>query len=290
MRQFVKKEDGMKYMLRLCILFSLLFPVTAPAQETELKDSPHFSRMPNYSLVEATDFEFTEYRFFNGKNLTTVEGEKHFRVYTLKEGAKQSSELQIARNYAAAIKSMGGTVVFDGTCPNIEGTEYGGYRMLVGKVVKGGGELWLEIAITNEGYDYYLTDLRTTAMKQDVTANDMFEALNRDGHVALYINFDTGKSTIKAESQQIIGQIVEMLKSNVNLQLSVEGHTDNVGNAKSNQTLSEQRAKAVVAAITAQGIAVERLSSLGYGQEKPIADNKNEEGRAKNRRVELVKK
>jgi outer membrane protein OmpA-like peptidoglycan-associated protein len=127
-------------------------------------------------------------------------------------------------------------------------------------------------------------------MKQDVTASSMLDALNREGHIALYINFDTGKSTIKPESKPIINQIVEMLKANPDLKISVEGHTDNVGNPKSNQTLSDERAKAVVSAIVAQGIDAKRLNATGYGQDKPIADNKTEEGRAKNRRVELVKK
>jgi outer membrane protein OmpA-like peptidoglycan-associated protein len=128
------------------------------------------------------------------------------------------------------------------------------------------------------------------AMKQDVTASNLLDALNRDGHIALYINFDTGKATIKPKSKPIITQIVEMLKANQGLMVSVEGHTDNVGTPASNKTLSDQRAKTVVAAIVAQGIDAKRLSALGHGQDKPIADNKTEEGRAKNRRVELVKK
>jgi outer membrane protein OmpA-like peptidoglycan-associated protein len=127
-------------------------------------------------------------------------------------------------------------------------------------------------------------------MKQDVTASNMFEALNRDGHIALYINFDTGKSVVKPESQPIIEQIVQMLKSNPDLKIGVEGHTDNVGTPASNKTLSEARAKSVVSSIVAQGITAERLSPAGYGQDKPIGDNNTEEGRAKNRRVELVKK
>jgi len=126
-------------------------------------------------------------------------------------------------------------------------------------------------------------------MKQDVTASSILETLNRNGHVGLYINFDFGKSTIKPESQPIIVQIVDMLKANPEIALSVEGHTDNVGNAKSNQKLSEERAKAVVASLVANGIDRKQLSSLGYGQEKPIAENTTEDGRAKNRRVELVK-
>jgi outer membrane protein OmpA-like peptidoglycan-associated protein len=258
--------------------------------EAEFKDSPYFSGMPNYKITDASDQEFSDYRFYNGKNCITVEGKKHYRAYTLKENAKQSSELQISRNYSNSIKSMGGTIVFDGQCSGSDCAENCGGRMMVGKVIKGGSELWVEIVPFNDGNDYYLSLIVKEAMKQDVTASDMFDALNRDGHIALYINFDTGKATIRPESKPIIIQIVEMLKANAGLAVSVEGHTDNVGSPKSNQTLSDERAKTVAAAIVAQGIDAKRLSALGHGQDKPVADNKTEEGRAKNRRVELVKK
>jgi outer membrane protein OmpA-like peptidoglycan-associated protein len=81
-----------------------------------------------------------------------------------------------------------------------------------------------------------------------------------------------------------------MMKSNPDLKIGVEGHTDNVGTPPSNKTLSEARAKSVVLAIVAQGVPADRISPAGFGQDKPIADNNTEEGRAKNRRVELVKR
>jgi outer membrane protein OmpA-like peptidoglycan-associated protein len=258
--------------------------------QSEFKDTPYFTGMPSYKIVDASDQEFSDYRFYNSKNCTTIEGKKFFRAYTLKEDAKQSSDLQISRNYSNSVKSMGGTIVFEGQCSGSDCAENCGYRMMVGKVIKEGNELWIEVVPFNDGNDYYLTLVLKEAMKQDVTASDMFDALNREGHIALYINFDTGKSTIKPESKQIINQIVEMMKANPGLKIGVEGHTDNVGNPKSNKTLSDERAKAVVTAIVAQGIDTKRLSAAGYGQDKPIADNKTEEGRAKNRRVELVKK
>jgi outer membrane protein OmpA-like peptidoglycan-associated protein len=162
--------------------------------------------------------------------------------------------------------------------------------MMIGKVVKDGNEMWVEVSPGLDGNDYYLTIVIKELMKQDVTASNMFDALNRDGHIALYINFDTGKSVIRDESRPIIEQIVQMMKSNPDLKIGVEGHTDNVGTPASNKTLSEARAKSVVSAIVGQGISPDRLSPAGYGQDKPIADNNTEEGRAKNRRVELVKK
>jgi OOP family OmpA-OmpF porin len=107
--------------------------------------------------------------------------------------------------------------------------------------------------------------------------------------MALYINFDTGKSTIRPESRPIVEQIAALMKQNAGLRLSIEGHTDNVGTPASNKLLSEQRAKAVLDAVVATGVPSSRLSAIGWGQDRPIADNRSQEGRAKNRRVEIVK-
>ncbi|MCI0473550.1 MAG: OmpA family protein, partial [Ignavibacteria bacterium] len=266
-----------------------MFTATSNAQDSEFKDTPYFSGMPNYSIYDAADVEFDSYNFFNGKNCTTVEGKKFKRIYALKEDAQKSSVIQISRNYMNAIKSMGGTVIFEGAPQTAECADNNGIQMVIGKVVKDGNEMWVEVVSFN-GDDYYLTIVLKELMKQDVTANAMLDSLNKKGYIALYINFDTGKSTIKPESKPIITQIADMLKSNPDLKISVEGHTDNVGNPKSNKTLSEERAKSVLSAIVAEGIDAKRLSSVGHGQDKPIADNKTDEGKAKNRRVELVKK
>jgi OOP family OmpA-OmpF porin len=280
----------MKANVRLSIIVLLLVSPVIQAQDSEFKDTPYFSGMPGFRIYDAEDVEFDSYNFFNGKNCTTVEGKKFKRTYTLKEDAQKSSVIQISRNYANAVRTMGGTVIFEGAPQNAECADNNGLQMMVGKVVKDGNEMWVEVVPAGDGSDYYMTIILKEFMKQDVTASDMLDALNRDGHIALYINFDTGKSTIKPESKSIIEQIVEMLKANPDLKLSIEGHTDNVGNPGSNKTLSEDRAKSVVAAIAGQGIGIERLSTSGYGQDKPIGDNKTEIGRAKNRRVELVRK
>jgi outer membrane protein OmpA-like peptidoglycan-associated protein len=275
------------------MFFALLILVSPTAliqaQDSEYKDTPWFSGMPNFEIYDAEDIEFDSYNFFNGKNCTTVEGKKFIREYSIKEDAQKSSVIQIIRNYTNALKNMGGIVIYEGAPQNADCAEYNGISMMVGKVVKEGNEMWVEVASLG-GDDYHITIVIKELMKQDVTASNMFDALNRDGHIALYINFDTGKSVIRDESRPIIEQIVQMMKSNPDLKIGVEGHTDNVGTPASNKTLSEARAKSVVSAIVGQGISPDRLSPAGYGQDKPIADNNTEEGRAKNRRVELVKK
>jgi outer membrane protein OmpA-like peptidoglycan-associated protein len=118
----------------------------------------------------------------------------------------------------------------------------------------------------------------------------MLEALQKSGYVALDIHFDTNKATIKPESKGIVDQIAELMQSNPSLKVGIEGHTDNSGTPAGNKKLSEDRAKSVLAAVAAKGTPGARMSAVGWGQEKPVADNRTEEGRAQNRRVEVVKK
>jgi outer membrane protein OmpA-like peptidoglycan-associated protein len=118
----------------------------------------------------------------------------------------------------------------------------------------------------------------------------LYDRMMSDGKFITYgITFDVGKSTIKPESMGEINRIVQLLNENPELKFSVEGHTDSTGNAASNQTLSDARSAAVVAKLVELGIAADRLTSAGKGQNSPIADNSTDEGRAKNRRVEFVK-
>lgn len=118
----------------------------------------------------------------------------------------------------------------------------------------------------------------------------LYDRMMTDGKFITYgITFDVGKSTIKPESMGEINRIVQLMTENPDLKFSVEGHTDSTGNPTSNQTLSEQRSQAIVAKLVELGIAQDRLTAVGKGQNSPIADNNTDEGRAKNRRVEFVK-
>lgn len=125
-----------------------------------------------------------------------------------------------------------------------------------------------------------------------VSSDEMAKALAATGNIALYgIQFDTNKSSLKPESVDTIAQIAKLMRAQPTLKLDVVGHTDNVGDAAANQKLSQRRADAVVASLVEDhGIAESRLTARGEGMGKPIADNATEAGRAKNRRVELVKR
>jgi len=103
------------------------------------------------------------------------------------------------------------------------------------------------------------------------------------------ITFDIDKSDIKPESMGTLNMIVGVLKSNPGLKFEIDGHTDNTGQAAHNLTLSQQRADAVKSQLVKMGIDASRLTTKGFGDTKPIADNSTPEGRANNRRVEFVR-
>jgi OmpA-OmpF porin, OOP family len=286
----------MKKLKALVLVVSALFICTTCFAQDEdadnCKDYPAFNRMPDFKIgsCEVKDFDGYKFKITNSTDedspTQTVEGKYYFYVYTLNDSKKDEgkviSSLQIYRNFENAFKQSRavqmGKIVEAGNS----------YSYIVVKYAKRNMETWVKLHASDNEYEIIVVEKEL--MAQVIQANEMLDALNKDGFIALDILFDTGKSTIKQESMAIIDQIYELLKANASLQVSIEGHTDNVGTPASNKTLSDARAKAVVTAIAAKGIAQTRMSSAGWGQEKPVADNRTEEGKAKNRRVEIVKK
>ncbi|HYC85113.1 MAG TPA: OmpA family protein [Chryseosolibacter sp.] len=255
------------------------------------KDNALFTRLPDFVIESCTsNYNATEFQLGSSK-VQSIEGNVTMLKYAFgSETGKRPSPLQIIKNYENAVLKNKGKKVYSGA------DELGGGEMAATftMTIKD-KEYWIRISdmytpeTAGEIGAYSLFVLERSAMRQDIRANEMFETLNNTGSVALYINFETGKSDIKPESQAIIDQITQMLQANPSLKVSIEGHTDNVGNAAANKTLSETRARSVVKALTTAGIDGGRLVAKGWGQEKPVADNSSEEGKAKNRRVEIVK-
>ena len=122
-----------------------------------------------------------------------------------------------------------------------------------------------------------------------VNAESLAKALAESGHVAVYgIQFDFGSDAIRPESEATLSEIARLLQVNAAIRLYVVGHTDNVGGYDSNMDLSRRRADSVVQHLVGRGVGADRLSPVGLGFLAPVASNQSEEGRAKNRRVELV--
>lgn len=283
------------------MLCALVAPAFAEEDAEGCKDHPLFTRMPQHyiSRCEHSQFEMRRYPVGpldkeNRAQLRELEGEYWLIHYGLNEGAPKASGLQIQRNFQNAARAAGGTV--EGSYPPWcsfeldESFQLGNGCTNYGttlRIAKGGRETWTFVNATDS---YVLLILEVQAMKQDVSVNELVDKLNRDGFLTLYVNFDTGKATIKPDSARTLDDAAAALKVASGIRIEVGGHTDNVGAAAANEKLSAERAQAVVAALVGRGIPASRLNAKGYGQSVPIADNRTEDGRAKNRRVELVRK
>jgi OOP family OmpA-OmpF porin len=243
------------------------------------KDHPLFSRMPGFYIAAYEENEFNSHGFRDAANQEVVVEGRYYRIgYEPLPGAKEPSTLQIHRNYENAIKAVGGVVLF----ANDE------YSYL--KLARDGKEIWAEV--TAYGPRPNLIIVEKQGLKQEVVANaDAFSKdIKSTGHAAVYgIYFDTGKSVVKAESAAALSEISKLLKADPALRVHVVGHTDNVGGLDANMALSLDRANAVVRELVAKhGVAAARLKASGVGPLAPVSSNSSNDGKAKNRRVELV--
>lgn len=268
----------------LCLFILMATPFMAKAQkDTEgCKDHPLFTRMPHFYIENCKEKDFDQAEFVNEKgDEIKVEGKFHWTEYDIKKGYKAPSELQILRNFENAIKKIGGVVV----------REDGGIAYL--KLNKAGKTYWVIVFPRGSGSYYELTIVEKAEMAQEVVADakSLMSDIQATGHASVYgIYFDFNKADIKPESEKAIKEIAKLLKQKPSLKLYVVGHTDNVGTLHYNMNLSKARADAVMKElVTKYKISAQRLKAYGVGQLAPVASNEKEEGRAKNRRVELVK-
>lgn len=268
------------------------------------RDHPLFNRLAGYTIESCSQQEFDEVEFPVGepdncqvRKREKVEGRRTDILYVKQESAGPGSALQIARNYQNAVKQAGGRTVAeygaDGS-PRMAcdpaGIFYIGDRVTTLNLNRDGHDIWVMVFPFVGAGNYGVRIVEREAMQQEISVSDWLSQLNATGLLTLYVNFDSGKASIKADSQATVDKMVALMQQAPQLQLEIAGHTDNVGNAAANQVLSEQRAKALVDALVAKGIGSSRLVARGYGATRPIAANDSEEGRARNRRVELIKR
>lgn len=241
------------------------------------KDYVLVPRLNDFILKDYKEKDFDSYKFERNEKKVEVEGRYIELKYTQNSNSEQNrSRLQIARNYSAYFKKIGAEITFEN---NAE---------VQAIVAENGKEVWIKVYAHND-INYSIYVIEKQGLKSSINSNDLYNSISTTGKAILYINFEAGKADISAESESVIEEVAKMLSNNNNLSLSVEGHTDNTGSPEGNLELSQLRAQKVKEAIVEKGIKESRLSAKGFGRTKPIAENDTDEGRAKNRRVELVK-
>jgi OOP family OmpA-OmpF porin len=267
----------------LLVLVALPPACLAAAEDVEgSKDYPLFTRMPNYYIQDYKEHEFGAHDGFidSQGNYKTVEGRMFYISYYIEEGAQAASELQILRNHKNALTQIGGVVQYEDD-----------YELHM-TIEKDGAVTWVRVATWNGGQGYTLYIVEEEAMEQVVVADasSLARQIGLAGKVSVYgIYFDTGKAVVKPESEPALVEIARLLENDPELRLYVVGHTDNVGGFDYNMDLSRARAAAVVEVLTSQhAVDPARLSAHGVGPLAPATSNGSEDGRAKNRRVELV--
>jgi OOP family OmpA-OmpF porin len=166
------------------------------------------------------------------------------------------------------------------------------FSYLAAKKKLDGKEVYLVLFVTNRNYSLITFDaVEVQALEANlVTVRKLKEGIGLKGHLAIYdIYFDTGKSEIKPESSAALQEIAGYLNAQEGRKFLIVGHTDNTGNFEENLKLSLDRANAVIRELTANyGVDPGQLKPYGDGSTAPVASNSTEEGRAKNRRVEIV--
>jgi len=276
-------------MSRLALLLAAMTTVApSPGQAADragCADHALFpTRMPDYSLADCKVEEYGTYSFQTARSARTqtpVEGKVTSITYTYTGAAgKEPSALAVVRNYEAAIAKVGGTVVYSDPARWVTAKIVKDGREAWAQAEKGNGKIWLRIVEKKPMAQYIVAD--AAAFGNDINAT---------GHVAVYgIYFDTSRSEVKPDSRPALEEIAKLLAQNPGLKLLVVGHTDMTGSMDANMKLSQSRGESVVQALVSQhGVSSARLKGHGVGPLAPVATNDTEEGRAKNRRVELVK-
>lgn len=280
-----------------------LFGFILPASSLTLASDdckPHslFTPMSGYHVYncESSDFDAKEFpvRMISDDEaeMETVEGIYEYVVFEVDEDGPVSSPLKILRNHLDAAKAKGATVIMEpGTKSHMVG-EWADIQEQIAtlRMTQGGREYLVHLGSVNSGDAYAIASISREAMTQEVSVNELLKQFDQQGFLALEVHFDTAKATIRPESSTTLDQASTLLKQAASVKAEIAGHTDNVGADDANLALSQARADSVRTALLERGIAADRLTAKGYGASVPVADNRNEDGRARNRRVELVKK
>lgn len=270
---------------------------------------PLFTAYPGSTLSRHEAREFDEYNLVTGleddssPSGPTIEGKVSRFFY---QSPRDRSMLEIYRNYEMAFRENGLEVLFecaeDDCGPGYAASAWNRYngitaksgsecRYFAGRLTAEDGEAYVAVMVGKRRHQVDVVEVKgmETGLVS-VDAEALASDIDRTGRASVYgIYFDSGKSDIKPESKPALDEIASLMENRPDLRIFVVGHTDNEGGLEMNMNLSRDRAAAVVKMLIGDyGIDAARLESHGVGPLAPAAPNTSEDGRAKNRRVELV--
>lgn len=277
-----------------------------------LGEFPYFSIPEGYQAtpLHVTRLDFGEVAFWTGDRFERIEGKVYaagIRVDREQDRDKQFSSLEVARNLEHVVTAAGGVEVASGEIPrdarqneaiadlmreyHTESRCWDHDPIQIFVIRREDANIWVRTCRSQRFAGLIVAqEASFVPTSRLLPVDELKRQLDVDGKVALQIHFAIDKADILPESQPQMDEVLRLLQEDPALNLEVNGHTDNTGHVDRNQALSEARARAVAAALTSNGIEAARLQAQGFGQSQPVADNGTEEGRAKNRRVELVKR
>ena len=281
------------------------FDVNSVALSTaSLGDFPYLRLPDGYKPQNSETHDFADFPFWSGAGFQMVEGRVHQTQITNDSG-KSFSRLELLRNMEHALKEAGAVRIFDGQIPNeaahalpeaVQMAALNGIGDIYNNpsqtwiIRQADRTVWVHLYVGSAQGAMAVAEVKALAPTAGLLpASELARKIAADGRVAVPVEFALDKADILDVSRPQIDAVAQLLKEETGLRLSVEGHTDNTGAPARNRPLSEERARAVVAALTQQGIDAKRLEAKGFGADKPVADNASDEGRARNRRVELVR-
>lgn len=320
-------EDPAMHPTRLTAALLFCLPALAVSAKdiAGSKDHPLVGRYQGSEIVSFKSSDFDEQRLLDralpqryvgdaldDSNSRRIEG-KVMRIRY--EAPQDRSSLEIIRNYEESLKGKGFETIF--TCANeaCVGGDTGFYRFgaaadsaqqnfryakavryILARKTQTQGDVYAAVVVGEAARPtVYVTAIDLKPMQsgqiQFIDASAMEQAIAAQGRVALYgIEFDTDKAEIRPASRPTLDEMAKFLKKASSMSVIIAGHTDNQGDFAYNVGLSQRRAASVVAALRTRGIAEARLVPFGNGMAAPLADNQNEAGRQKNRRVEMVRR
>jgi len=275
--------------LLLSLIIACMLMLGSVVALAQAQDHPVIKPIPGSTLLEDyyvhKAYDSLELNVIVDEELTkkVVKGEYWELQYEFQDESGNrddtKSGLEAAENYKNAALEKGGKILYDAgdvinfTMPTAVGDTY-----------------WVYLEAGDGWYSLYIVKEEGLKQKLHFGADEIKAELDKTGHIAIYgITFEFDKADLQAGAETQLIEIVKLMKNNPGLKIEVQGHTDNVGDEAYNKTLSEKRAQTVKGFLQLYGISSEHITTAGYGESQPVATNDTEEGRGKNRRVEIVK-